>query len=290
MRHRTLLPAAAIAVVALVASVVASAATERTYTQDFAPNARGKPDMTPGAGVGSHLVWTASDSANSANNNLPKQDEYVEVIFPKGTVIDQRVIASCTATNADLLKKGPAACPKKSKVGSGSITLSSNTGQIEQTLSVFNCNKGCRRGTGIPPYEGELIIVSQTQTDSPGQYSVARAWVEERGGAPGIHIPIDITCVIGTPPDCGGQGDERPTRVELQLERLKAQARRPGAPRKVSASRRGRGVATGGYGGAFLIASPPTCPPKRQWEFILIVHGRDGTDSKLTSNSPCRRK
>jgi hypothetical protein len=307
LRQRSYLIGATILVAALVTSVVAIAATERTYEQTFAADAKGKPTTTPGAGVGTHLVWTATDPANTANNQ-PTPDEYVEVVFPKGSTIDQSGIPSCTATDEAILKRGAAACPKDSKVGSGTGVLAARDGNVGVAFTVFNCAKGCRRGTGIPPTEGEMIIISQTQTDNNGVHRASisasmpnikrppplRAWVENRGsGIPGIHIPLEVVCVDGAPPACGAAGDARIVKVDVLFPprrgRGVATGKRGGAF-KVGAARRGRGVATGIHGGAYLMFSPPKCPASRAWVFTLIAHGRDGADDVLTSKSPCKAK
>lgn len=283
MRRRSYL----IGVAALAAALVptALAATERTYEQRFVPAAKGRATTKPDTGTGTHLIWTATDPANDKGNEQPQQDEYLDVIFPKGSVVDQRVPGSCRATDAAIAKNGAAACPKRSKVGSGSMLLRPPSGpDLGAKFDVFNCERGCVRKRGIPPTDGELILPPAMTTSASNIKSppTIRAWVENRGGAPGIHIPLDILCVNGESPPCGDEGDARVVRFELQLDKVAA------AKPKVAAARRGRGVATGGRGGAYGIVTPHKCSQEKGWVFTLIAHGRDGSDEKLTSRAGCR--
>jgi len=55
-------------------------------------------------------------------NAKPKTFHELDIELPAGTKIDQRLVAACTASDAELMAQGPAACPQ-SQVGDGTVTL-----------------------------------------------------------------------------------------------------------------------------------------------------------------------
>jgi hypothetical protein len=143
----------------------------------------------PGARTG----WTADGALKSVplGRQVPPQ-RGVDFVFPAGTRIDAGAVPACRASDQQIARTGPSACPPASRVGSGSAGLALGTiGTLDTRLSVFD---GGRR----------LIIVF---TSTAG--SVVRVL---SGTIEGTHVKSTIPAIV-----LSGGGEVAVFRLALQL-------------------------------------------------------------------------
>jgi hypothetical protein len=95
----------------------------------------------PGAPSGSIYEVTYRNPSDPSRN--PPAVRTVLVVSPPGTRIDTSVPARCTASDQELQLEGDAACPPKSRIGSGTVTTSVLGGPPSTSpISVFNTADG----------------------------------------------------------------------------------------------------------------------------------------------------
>jgi hypothetical protein len=90
----------------------------------------------PGARTG----WTADGALKPVppGRQVPPQ-RGVDFVFPAGTRIDAGAVPACHASDQQIARTGPSACPPASRVGSGSAGLAlGTTGTLDTRLSVFD--------------------------------------------------------------------------------------------------------------------------------------------------------
>jgi hypothetical protein len=254
---------AAVLATALITAAVALAVTQRTYVQTFAAGKTAPATKKPNKPTGSYFKETSNDPANPQNHQ-PKQDAYVEDIFPKGTTIDQTAAPNCTATDSQLVQNPNGACPAKSKVGTGNavVSLKFNGALVKATATGYNCKTGCKppAGSGVPN-KNELILFVNPQGSQP---IVLRGVFSTKNGVTKLHVNIPITCVLG---DCAKNGDARISEFELTIN--KTIKKTPGKPDKT------------------FVRTPTSCPANHKWRFTILFHGRDGKNQSKPSDAPC---
>jgi hypothetical protein len=153
-------------------------------------------ERRPGVSTGSKL---AVDYVNPADPQAkPPAVQKVVIALAPGTVIDTTVPELCTASNADLMSRGPAACPPGSRVGGGQIDLDTGTPGPGRVLA---------NDVTMLNNRGELILLLESKSE-PRSRIVARTTVE--GGT----ITSEVSPVPGGPPD----GFTAIKRVRLNLE------------------------------------------------------------------------
>lgn len=255
-------------VTALITAAVALAVTQRTFSQTFtAKNKAGKVVVVtkPNTFTGTAFTETSTDPANTAGNKQPKQDAFVDDIFPAGAVLNPGVPASCKATDDQIQTSGGSVCPAKSQVGTGIafVRLNGNgTNDIKATIKAYNCKTGCKPKAGTPP-TNELILYVNPQGSNP---LTLRGTVQGTAGkTQRLHVPIPINCVFGTPPNCGVAGDARIVKFTLTINKVLNAAK------------------TKAY-----VTTPKSCPSSKNWVFTIKFHGRDGKVQTKTSKSPCK--
>jgi hypothetical protein len=90
----------------------------------------------PGAKTG----WTADGALKPIplGRQVPPQ-RGVDFVFPAGTRIDAGAVPACHASDQQITRTGPSACPPASRIGSGSAGLAlGTTGALDTKLSVFD--------------------------------------------------------------------------------------------------------------------------------------------------------
>jgi hypothetical protein len=266
---RKFLIGVAVLTAALVTAAIALAATQRTFTQNFATTKNGVSTQKPNKPTGTFFTETSKDPANP-NNQQPKLDSYVDDIFPAGAAIDQSVPKNCTQTNDAIIQSQGAACPAKSKVGTGIalVKLKQAVPDVNATIQAFNCKTGCKpaAGSGVPN-TNELILYVNVQGSNP---IVLRGTIKRKNGVTRIHVPIPLNCELGSPPDCQpnpAAGDARITKFNLTVNKVTT---------KVAGKTK-----------AFL-TTPKTCPASKKWIFTIKFHGKDGVDQIKTSPTACK--
>jgi len=181
----------------------------------------------------------------------PPAVKKVVTILPKGARYDATVPGSCTASDAELMLQGAAACPEDSRIGGGVITVDTGMpgpGRIVTADTEFFNN--------AEDPEGEFIYLNTVRDTSAR--TVLRADVTRR------RTITSAPMLPGTPPD-GGAIDT----VDVEVLRV---------VRRVDGQRRA------------YITTPPTCPRKRTWNAkVRFEYGDDYSQIVATPN-PCKRR
>lgn len=277
MRKRKYLIGAFVLAASLIIAAVAIATTTRTYTQNFATKNfnTGKvtsPVKKPGALTGTYFKERSEDLANAEENKVPKQDAYVDDIFPKGMKVDQGVPKSCKSTD-DEIQQGSKPCPGKSKVGNGHAVLRANAApspDIQATIEAFNCKDDCAASSGNANVakSKQLILFVNPVGANP---VVLRGNFQTKSGKQTLRVVVPVNCAFGTPPTCQGNPDIRIVEFELSINKVKKTVTKNG--HKITKP---------------FLKTPSTCPSSGNWKFKILFHGRDGQDQSKTSKSPCK--
>ena len=226
---------------ALAATLPASASAagpRQTFTGAFT-------SKTPGASSGYRL---AIDYFNPADPQAkPPAVERVLQRLHEGSRLDTSAAPRCTASDAELVSQGAAACPANTQVGTGEIDA--DIGQavgrfprvIKTRVTVFNADQ-------------ELILYAEsTNAGDPPLRVPSRSAVGERtftSEAPPIPAvsPSDPYLAI--------------KRVRLDIHAVTA-------------------------GGKALIRTPPACPAGGAWTTTGTFTYRDGVTETVSNGSPC---
>lgn len=183
----------ATAALALLGASTASASPRQSFTGAFTTT---QPGTSSGAEV-SIVYLNPSDP-----NGKPPPVRHIVLRFAPGTRFDTSVPAACTASDAQLMAQGDAACPAASRVGSGQIDIATGLpapGDLVQTdVSLFNA-------------PGQLIFVVRRQGSST-------TITTSRGSIAGDTLTTDVMATPGGPPD----GQSSLKRVRLSLSALTA--------------------------------------------------------------------
>jgi len=181
----------------------------------------------------------------------PPAVKKVVTILPRGAHYDASVPGSCTASDAELMAQGAAACPEDSAVGGGVITVDTGVpgpGRIVTADAEFFNN--------AEDPEGEFIYLN-TIRDTDAR-TVVRADVTRRR-------TITVAPMLpGTPPD-GGAIDT----VDVEVAKV---------VRTVDGERRA------------YITTPPRCPESKTW-IARVRFSYDGDYSQTVATpNDCRRR
>jgi hypothetical protein len=259
---RKFLIGAVVLATALITAAVALGVTQRTFNEKFTNKATATPVVTKtGSATGALFSEHSEDPANTDNNKQPISDDVDTDIFPKGAAIVQKAIPQCNATEQDFSQKGDQACPSKSNVGSGSAkvrTKFNGTNDIPATVKLYNATKH-RLFAYVSPTPGQPIVIPTVVKGKPGKTQK-------------LIITVPITCVLGTPPNCGSAGEARIVDLSLFIHKVIGKVKSHGKKVKTP-----------------FLKTPKTCPKSGHWTFTFLFHHRDnsGTD-KSTSTSACK--
>jgi hypothetical protein len=133
----------------------------------------------PGSPAGSHFAGAYHAAGDPGGD--PPYMRRMTFYPPPGLRYDTSVPGRCTATDAELQVRGPAACPADSRIGGGKVTGKAMGNVTTLDVEVFNNT-------------GEVVMVIA----SPGLYTVSRGKI----GADGSQTFDSPTCfphVGGTP-------------------------------------------------------------------------------------------
>ena len=270
---RKLLIGCLVAVAALGITAVALAVTVQNYKQTFSSKKPGKPS-------GSVFHANSNDSANTSNNQQPAAAKEVDIIFPKGSAVDQKAIPTCSASDQDFSSKGQAACPSKSQIGHqkpkchASGAQANCSGHASLRLRFGNKGSAADIAARIYAFNGKnktLILYIVPNGANP---IVLRPKIKT-GKTPKIITKIPGICTLPPTgqsyPNCGAAGEARLDDLDLTIDKL--------------------GSKTKPY-----LKTPPTCPSSKKWVFKATWHYRPATSGEppqpasdtKTSNSPCK--
>jgi hypothetical protein len=134
----------------LATAAIAFAVTQTTYKQTYTSNKAGKS-------VGTNFETTSIDPDNTAGNQQPSAAREVDIIFPKGSAIDQTTVAFCQ--NLDESANNP--CPKNTQIGTGTaeVRLKFPGGApIPAKVTAYNRKKGLWLYV-VPQVTGQAPVV-----------------------------------------------------------------------------------------------------------------------------------
>jgi hypothetical protein len=264
---RKFLIGAVVLATALITAAVALGTVQRTFVMTFGKTATATSTSKPNTATPTFLSEDSLDPANGANFQQPPQDDLDTIIFPPGTTLDQSAAPQCNATDAQFAQKGEAACPKKSNVGSGHARLRTkfqSAGEIQATVTLFN-GKNKKLLTYVNPQGANPQII---RTSVQGK----------KGKNQKFSIPVPVSCVLGSPPDCTSNGtsagDVRIVHLDLTIPKLVLKKKKNGKTIKIP-----------------LLKTPKKCPASHKWTFTFKFHHRDGSTTDVkTSDVPCKNK
>jgi hypothetical protein len=172
----------ALVVLAVGAAVAYGATTfEQKLTSSVKPNRLkgGKP--TP-----IHLtVTTTSDTIPSGGQ--PPTLTKAQIFFPNAAVANGRFFPACT--ESILLNKGPAKCPKKSKIGKGKATGKVGTLLVNIDVTAFNGPKG----------KSVLLYILSEPTAPVAVRGVLNSPLQKMRGKYGYKLTVPVPENIQTP-------------------------------------------------------------------------------------------
>lgn len=210
LRRRTLVAApilalaAALAVIAVGPSPSASPARAASGAES-APRQTGSLRFTETRPGRPTEVILKTDYVNPDDLEAkPRPVRVTEVIFAAGTRVDTSVPGACTASDSELRALGEAACPPRSRVGGGEITV--DTGFPGDARHLMT-------DVALLNNTDELIFLA-TERKS-GSRVVARSPVRGR------RVTNTVPMLPGTPPDGGALDTQRLVRDPVAVGRGK---------------------------------------------------------------------
>src|SRR4051794_27666528 len=124
MKHPArIVTALAVVAASACAAMPAGASDQRAATIEaaFAPDVGGSR-----AAVDLHFTWADPGEPNAK----PQQVHRLRLGFPAGTRIDTAALPACKASDAQVRAKGPSACPRATRLGTGKSLATTGTSQI----------------------------------------------------------------------------------------------------------------------------------------------------------------
>src|SRR5436190_13272793 len=103
-----------------------------TLEAAFTPNAPGSA-----AAVDLHMTWADAGEPNAK----PLQVHRLTLAFPAGTRIDTSAFTRCKATDAQVKAKGPSACPRASRLATGTSVATTGSSEIHADVVLINARR-----------------------------------------------------------------------------------------------------------------------------------------------------
>lgn len=125
-------PAVLIAALALAATAQASPDRAATVAAAFPP---GQPGAA--ATVDLHMTWADPSEPDAKPLGL----KLLRLDFAPGTRIDTAALRRCKASDKRIAKRGPAACPRKTRLGTGRSVLTSGQQQLAAKITLINARR-----------------------------------------------------------------------------------------------------------------------------------------------------
>jgi hypothetical protein len=188
---------AAVLLAGLSVSAYASDQRAATVAASFPPGTAGVASA-----VELHMTW--ADPGEPAGK--PVSLRLLRLDFPPGTKINTAALPRCRATNKRIAKLGPAACPRKTRLGKGESVLTSGQQQLAANIVLINARR-------------QIIVVVRVGKSTLAVYrdTVVGSSVTVHFALPPslslldlrIHIPVHIRgrrVYFSTPPGCPADG------------------------------------------------------------------------------------
>jgi hypothetical protein len=139
--------------------------------------------------------WTFTGTYHAADDpdGPPPYMRRMTFYHPPGMMFDTSVPGRCTATDAELAVRGPAACPADSHIGAGTVSINfMNGGSRPSGAELFN-NSGEQIIVGQSPLLS-TIVHSRMYPDQSVEYESPTCWP----AVPGAQCPVDDALQMGS--------------------------------------------------------------------------------------------
>jgi hypothetical protein len=181
-------------------------------------------------------------------NGKPYAVQNMVIHAPEGSAVDTTTLPQCQATDAEIYLEGPAACPSDTFLGGGFAVSDSGPNSPSRYSR-----------TTISNFNNQDEIVGiGVNDDIPVIKTIDRS-----------RYDYQQRTLTSTFPLFPGPPDPSTNEPYIPISELSVTF-----PAHVS-------------GDKAYNRTPPTCPPSREWTFVIDFIYRDGTVDTITSNSPC---
>jgi hypothetical protein len=244
---------ALVGVLVLAVAAVAMADTVQTYKQTFSAK-------KAGASTGTTFSTKSSDASNTGRNEQPKRTTEFDITFPKGTVIDNKALPQCKATEEDFTnaEDPDTACPG-SYIGKGNVKARlpiNNTDDLNGTVRAYNG-------------KGKLLLWVVVQSPIGNQTLLIQGKLKSSKSATTLKTPVPPSCVPpGIPSNDCKDGNGTPQYAILTSFDLKTNAYKKGKKT--------------------YMKTPAKCAGS-SWSFAADLTYDDGSHFKTTSKTPCKK-
>jgi hypothetical protein len=127
-RALAVLAALAVAAVPAIASDQRAATLEATFTPSSGAAA---------AAVDLHMTWADAGEPSAK----PQQVHKLRLGFPTGTRIDTGAMVQCKASDKQVRAKGPSACPRASRLATGTSVATTGSSEIHADVVLINAHR-----------------------------------------------------------------------------------------------------------------------------------------------------
>jgi hypothetical protein len=239
------------------AVAIGASATSGTTVQNYSQTFSAKKINTS---AGTTFETSSTDEQNPRNKQ-PKRVTNFDLTFPSGTKIDNKAAPQCKATETDFANETNPdnACPKGSKIGSGTVTARlpfQGTADLNGTVTGYNANKGLLLYVVIQSPLGNQVLLIKPKFS-------------------GIHLKTAVphTCIPPNRPDqdCKDSSGQEQAAI-LTSFKLKTSPKSSGSGAKKKV----------------LIKTPPKCSGK--WKFQADIKYSDGTSVRIPTTQACTKK
>jgi hypothetical protein len=243
---------ALVGVLVLAVAAVAMADTNQTYKQTFS-------QKKAGASTGTTFSTTSTDPQNTGRNEQPKRTTQFNITFPKGTVIDNKALPQCKATEEDFTNADNPddACPG-SKIGNGTVKARlpiSGSDDLTGTVTGYNG-------------KGKLLLWVVVQSPLGNQTLLIEGKLKSSKKATTLKTPVPPSCVPpGIPSNDCKDGAGTPQYAILTSFNLKTMAYKKGKKT--------------------YMKTPAKC--SKTWSFAADITYDDNSHFKTTSKTPCKK-
>jgi hypothetical protein len=256
----TLLVFLAPAVAAVTLAAVAYGALVQTFEVTPRPSKASKKHRPRSISLGIEL------SVRDDTGAKPSPLQRTVMRFNKGGQYNARYLPKCKAQA--LRSKGPSACPKRSRIGSGTATADARPvlANVKAKLTIFNGSR--RKGAdrvilyAVPEISSPITLVGEVKKKPKGRYDYV--------------LTFDVPPI----PTLPGQPNASVTSVRTKTLRRIVKRKRVRIRRRGRVSRRTARVP--------LIAAPRSCKRKRWYAEGVFAYESGETITKVISTR-CRR-
>jgi hypothetical protein len=254
---RKLAVGALVGALVLAMATIAIADTVQTYKQSFSAT-------KTSASTGTTFSTTSTDASNTSRNSQPKRTTEFDITFPKGTIIDNKALPQCKATEEDFTNADnpDSACPG-AKIGSGDVKARLPiAGSPDLTGTVTGYNG-----------KGKLLLWVVVQSPLGNQTLLIQGKLKSSKTKTTLNTPVPASCVPpGIPSNQCKDGDGNSQYAILTSFSLKT---------KKATSGKGKKKQT-------YMTTPAKCSGGK-WTFNADITYDDNSHFTSASTTPCKK-